>query len=211
MYNPTKSPITAEILWMVLGPPPDAQPLYEKKQVKLNPSQSNHYIGSSLPIDTVAGAYRFFVSAQQNELVSTQQQLFTLSKPDIPLFNAYVKALRFYEGPWEAQPRDKHVYAQRFASNTTRYIAWVLDLEFPTPGRNIDFEVTGIFYRDNGTPSGEEIWRGTYDTNVEGDWTWSYHEGGYGFDEPGNWEAGSYWVDLYVEGKKIASEKFEIY
>jgi hypothetical protein len=47
---------------------------------------------------------------------------------------------------------------------------------------------------------------------VEGDWTWSYHSLSYGCDDPVNcWEAGSYRVELYVAGKKITSEQFEIY
>jgi hypothetical protein len=211
MHNPTKSPITVDILWRVLGPPADAQLLYEKKRIKLNPGQSNHYIGSSLPIDAVAGNYRFYVIAQQNELISTQQQLFTLSEPDIPLFNAYVKALRFYESGNETLPRDKQVYAQRFAKDTTQYITWVLDLEFPAPGRRIDFEITEIWYQDKGTSSWEEIFRDVDASHVEANWTESWHEWGYGFGNPGNWDVGTYRVDIYVAGKQIASEQFEIY
>jgi hypothetical protein len=136
----------------------------------------------------------------------------TALKPDIPSLNARVVSLRFYESDTHGLPREQQAYAQRFASDTTRYINWVLDLEHPSPGRRINYKITAIYLRDNGTPLWEEIWRQTTkNSHVEVDWTWSYQEWSYGFGDPGNWEIGNYRVDIYVEGKKIASAPFEIY
>jgi hypothetical protein len=99
-----------------------------------------------------------------------------------------------------------------FASDTTRYINWVLDLEFPARGRPVEFEITAIWYQGNSTSSWEKIFRAVHTHHIEGDWTWSSHEWGYGCDDPvGCWEVGSYRVDLYVAGKMIASAPFEIY
>jgi hypothetical protein len=136
-------------------------------------------------------------------------------EPSPPL-NPQVTALRFYESGYGDLPPDQRVYAQRFASDTSRYINWALDLEHPAPGRPVDLKITAIYLRDNGTGSWEEFWRGTWDTSVEGDWTESSHWGGYGFDDPGNWPIGSYRVDIYfeglnIDGQLIASEQFEIY
>jgi hypothetical protein len=124
-----------------------------------------------------------------------------------------VTGLRFYEGGSEDVPRDEQRYSQHFSSDTARYIFWVLDLEHPPPGRRIDFSIIAIYSRRNiNTSIWEEIWRQTDNTYVEGDETSSYHERGYGCDEPvGCWENGYYRVDLYVEDKKIASEEFQIY
>jgi hypothetical protein len=132
-------------------------------------------------------------------------------------FNPQVRALQFYETGPEDLPPDQRVYQQRFASETSRYINWVLDLEHPAPGRRVDFKITAIYLRDNGAGSWEELWRGTTDTYVEGDWTWSSHWSGLGCDDPSNcWEIGLYRVDIYfeglnVDGQLIASEQFEIY
>jgi hypothetical protein len=136
----------------------------------------------------------------------------TLPDPYIPSLNARVIALRFYESGNEDLPREEIVYQQRFASDTTRYINWELDLEYPAPGRRTEFEITAIWYQDKGTSSWEEIYRRTRVAYVEADWTGSYHASGYGCDDPENcWEIGTYRIDLYVEGKKIASEQFHIY
>jgi hypothetical protein len=68
-----------------------------------------------------------------------------------------VTALQFYEsGPGELPP-EQRVYEQRFASETSRYINWVLDLEYPAPGSPVDFKVTAIYLRDNGLARGRKF------------------------------------------------------
>ena len=104
------------------------------------------------------------------------------------------------------------VYAERFASDTTRYINWELDIEYPAPGRPVEFEITAIWYQNRGASSWEEIYRAVSTHHVEADWTGSYHSSGYGCDDPVDcWEVGRYRVDLYVDSKLIASEQFEVY
>jgi hypothetical protein len=172
------------------------------------------------------GSYRVDLYAEGKKIASGQFEIYTLSEPytpaptatptyelDIPSFNADVTGLRFYESGNEGVPREEQRYSQRFSSETSRYINWVLDLEYPSPGRRIDFSIIAIYYRRNvNTSTWEEIWRQTNNTYVEGDWTESYHEWSYGCDDPvGCWENGYHRVDLYVEDKKIASEEFQIY
>jgi hypothetical protein len=148
-----------------------------------------------------AGGLGYFVPA-----------ILTVVKPDIPSLKARVTELLLFESAYDPPPADQRVYAQRFASDTSRYINWELNLEHPAPGRPIDFVITAIWYQDNGTSSWEEIFRQTLDTSIEGEWASSYHNLGYGCDDPVNcWEVGSYRVDLYVAGKMIASAPFQIY
>jgi hypothetical protein len=136
----------------------------------------------------------------------------TVLKPDIPSLNARVTELLLFESTYDPPPPDQRVYQQRFASDATRYINWELNLEHPAPGQPRDFEITAIWYQDNGTGLSEEIFQQTKDAHVEGDWTSSYHNLGYGCDDPiGCWEVGSYRVDIYVAGKMIASAPFQIY
>jgi hypothetical protein len=122
-----------------------------------------------------------------------------------------VTALRFYESGYDWLPREQRVYEERFARETTRYVNWELNLEHPAPRRGVDFQITAVYLRDDGAGSWEEIFRQTLDTSVEGDWTSSYHNHSYGFDDPGNWAIGFYRVDIYFEGQVIASEQFAIY
>jgi hypothetical protein len=166
-----------------------------------------------VPDDTAEGQHTidFVGILPEGEAYSIPASL-TVLKPDIPSLNARVTSLRFYESGYDTVPPEEIVYAQRFASDTTRYINWVLDLEHPAPGQPRALEITAVWYQDNGTPSWEEIHRHTLDTSIEGDWTWSYHEWGYGCDDPVDcWEVGSYRVDIYVAGKMITSAPFEIY
>jgi hypothetical protein len=134
----------------------------------------------------------------------------------IPLLNGYVTTLQFYESGYNGLPLDQRVYDQRFARETTRYIWNELTLEYPAPGRRVDFKLTVIYYRDTGAGSWEELHRYPVDTYVEGDWTWSYYDSGYGFNDPGTWQVGLYLVEIYFEGlgsdsQLIASKQFEIY
>jgi hypothetical protein len=170
------------------------------------------------------GTYRVDLYVDDKKIASEQFQIYTPSElttpsptsaptpePDIPLFNPRVTALRFFEKGEGHLPLEERVYAQTFDSETSRYINWELDLEYPAPGQRIDFKIIAIYYRDNGTSLWEEIWRQTDDTYVKGDWTGSLHAWGYGNRNPGTWKIGSYRVDLYIEDKKIASEQFQIY
>jgi hypothetical protein len=122
-----------------------------------------------------------------------------------------VTGLRFFESGNENLPLEQRVYAERFAKETTRYINWELNLEYPALGRGGDFQITAVYYFSNSANEWEEFHRHTIDAYVEGDWTSSYYSWGYGFDNPGNWTIGTYRVGLYVEGKEVAGEQFEIY
>jgi hypothetical protein len=120
-------------------------------------------------------------------------------------------ALRFYEsGYGENPPLEQIVYARRFASETSRYINWELHLSHPAPERRVDFSIIAVYYRVN-VPSWEEIWRGTLYANVEKGRLRSTHAWGISPNDSKSWEIGTYRVDLYVEGKNIASEQFQIY
>jgi hypothetical protein len=175
-------------------------------------SNGGFTVSFTVPDDGAEGQHTvYFVGVPPDGGEYANYAIFTLSPVIIPSLNARVTALRFYESGNEFLPPEERVYAQRFGSDTSRYINWVLDLAHPAPGRRVDFKITAIYLRDNGPGSWEEFFRQTLDAYVEGDWASSYHGWSYGFDEPGNWEIGSYSVELHVEGKKIANEQFEIY
>jgi hypothetical protein len=96
---------------------------------------------------------------------ATPNANFTPPDADIPLLNARVTTLKFYESGNENVPFEQRVYKQSFASETSRYIRWELRLRHPAPGRHIDFSIIAIYSRRNiNTSIWEEIWRQTDNT-----------------------------------------------
>jgi serine/threonine protein kinase len=125
----------------------------------------------------------------------------------IPSIPANVASLLLFESDYNMPARDQRQYATRFAGSETRYINYELNLEFPAPGRPIDFQVEAVYYQ----PDGTELVRFAADYRLEADWTTSWHAKGWGWDDPGQWPPGTYRLDLYVDGQVIASAAFEIY
>jgi serine/threonine protein kinase len=126
---------------------------------------------------------------------------------DIPSLRATVTELRFFEGGYDMPPRDARQYGTRFAQAEARYIDYELNLEFPAPGRPVDFEVMAVYYG----PDGTELDRFSAEYRLEADWTTSWHAKGWGWDDPGKWSTGAHRVELYVDDALIASGTFEIY
>jgi hypothetical protein len=100
------------------------------------------------------------------------------------------------------------VYKSEFARAETRYINWELNLTFPEPRRRIDFNIEAVWLRADGSV----VTRQTQKSYIEPDWKSSWVYLGWGNRTPGvAWQAGSYAIELYIDGKKVASEKFRVY
>lgn len=127
----------------------------------------------------------------------------------IGFFNAKVTEVKFFEGPYDAPGKANRTYRTSFSRTMTRFVNWELNLEFPMPGVRKDFAIEHIWFN----PYGKEIFRGTWNSYVLGDWVNSWHTHSYGWREASSsgWVIGTYRVDLYVHGIKIASENFSIY
>lgn len=119
--------------------------------------------------------------------------------------SATVTALKFYESSGE-DPKEK-TYRTRFEGSSTRYISYELNLRLPAQRTRVDFPLTAIWYRADGT----ELTRQSRDARVEADWTTSMHYAGWGSPNPGTWARGYYRLDLFSSGKKVASDWFEVY
>jgi len=127
----------------------------------------------------------------------------------IDLINAKVSEVKFFESAYDAPDKDKRVYRTSFSRTASRYICWELNLTHPAAGVKKNFTIEHIWYN----PYGNEIFRGSFNTYIASDWTYSYHNSGYGWREASTntWVAGAYRVDLYVDGTKIAGESFKVY
>ena len=99
------------------------------------------------------------------------------------------------------------MYTKRFEKSRSRYIYWEIHLEHAPPGRRIDFELEAVYYHADGRIVGRQ----STHCHLEADWRNSYWNNGWGSPEAGNWAAGSYRVELSVQGKKVASNSFEVY
>ena len=119
--------------------------------------------------------------------------------------------MKFYESAstdYESVPRDDRVYRTVFPRSTTRYVNGELYITFPSPERQIDFQIDAVFYRSDGSVVARRAAGGFVNEHWQrGSDYWVFSAGS---GQPSQWKAGLYRVDLLVEGNLIASEEFEI-
>jgi uncharacterized caspase-like protein len=153
---------------------------------------------------------------ERRKLEDEKQRLASVAKVDqargtrsINFLNAKVTDVKFFESGYDAPPLGQRSYRTSFSRTGTRYVVWELNLAHPAAGKRIDFAIEHLWFNAYGA----EIFRSTFKTYITETWTSSYHNTGYGWREAANntWVAGTYRVDLYVDGVKIASESFNIY
>jgi WD40 repeat protein len=113
----------------------------------------------------------------------------------------------FFESGVDLTPYDERVYDAAFPQASSRYIAWELNLDYPEPGEQVDFEIYAIWYGPDGQILAEQTMDDAY---LGADWTSSAHAMGWGWDDPGEWDPGKYSVDLYVGDDLMATGSFEI-
>lgn len=129
----------------------------------------------------------------------------------ISSLRAKVTGIRFFEGGNEGVAIGSRTYATRFARMKTRYVYWELGLEsdYVVVGwEPRHFTVEAVWFN----PYGQEVFRGTKKSYIESEWKNSFHTFGYGWRDASsaNWILGTYRVELYVDGKKIAEGEFVI-
>ena len=127
----------------------------------------------------------------------------------ISSIDALVTGVRFYESGYDGTAIGKRSYATRFSRTKTRYVYWELGLEskYVVIGwKPREFTVEAVWF----TPTGQELHRGPTKSRIESEWKNSLHTSGYGWKETAaaKWSPGTYRVDLYVKGKKVASGEF---
>lgn len=137
-----------------------------------------------------------------------EPKVFRESVELVPSLNARVAKIQFFEsGRSEIEFRKSRVYQNRFAQATTRTVYTEIRFEHPQLRKRIDFAITLVFTRENGTTFRIEEYKG----RIEADWTSSNHWIGVGNHRPGDWDAGTYQVDIHINGDRVATGSFEIY
>jgi hypothetical protein len=147
------------------------------------------------------------VTPQENIVPTQGPTPVTTPSPGIPIAGIRPPTVQFYEGPHDlALDQSQRVYRYSFDRFTARSIYWELDLQYPPPGRRIDFQVDAFWYKSDGS----EMTRQTISAHLMPTWGSSWHTLGYGYVEPGHWTPGTYRVDFYFKNTRVASGTFQI-
>jgi hypothetical protein len=144
----------------------------------------------------------------------------------IPLLNARLTALRFFEGDsCDLLPPERRAYRQRFAKVITRDIYTEITLEYPKREQRLDFTIQAV-YQYKAPEGGKVVNSPELSTYLPADSQKSLHtfrsdEGRVCCSFPciglserrrlGGWSAGSYTVDVYINGEKVTNNSFEIH
>jgi len=125
----------------------------------------------------------------------------------IPSMDAHLTKLTFFgTGPSDIAPVKNPIYKNRFEHAAITTVHPEIHLEYPPPGKRIYFTMT-VHIREN-----SRTFRIVdYETRIEPDWTSSDHSVGIGVFGPGNWRAGTYEADVYINSEKVAMGRFEVY
>ncbi len=124
----------------------------------------------------------------------------------ISSLNARVTGLRFFEGDVKGPPYGQREYSTVFSKSSARYIYWEMTLAFPKANRKSSFTIVSKYYN----PHGNFMTRLTSQGLIEPGWTWYRKYHGYGWKRPGNWETGTYRVDIFVDNQRVTSGNFTI-
>jgi hypothetical protein len=125
----------------------------------------------------------------------------------IPSLDARLTKLAFFgSSASDIAPLQNPTYKSRFEHAATTRVYPEIRLEYPPPGKKIYFVMT-VHIREN-----KKTFRIVdYETRIEPNWTSSSHSVGVGVLGPGNWRAGSYEADVYINDEKVATGSFEVY
>lgn len=132
------------------------------------------------------------------------------------LFPAYVTAqeeikllkVQFYEWGDNPSEREQRKYETQFPKSKARYIWCEVEVENLLYKKYLHTHKIGWkYYNPDGSLRGEI----TSDWNIIPDWYTTWHQGGWGFKEPGNWPLGTYRVDILLDGQRFAEGHFTVY
>jgi hypothetical protein len=147
------------------------------------------------------GRYRVEVTVGTRKIASNT---FEISDSVAPLSPAVV-SLKFYESDEGGVPFGKRQYAPSFPKEAAKYINWELTIKHPAPGSRVELKVDSVWYKDEAV-----FCKASSNYYLEGEWKDPFLRGECGWKSPGNWEPGTYRVELFTGGQRIASAPFEI-
>jgi ankyrin repeat protein len=125
------------------------------------------------------------------------------SKPGIKF-----EKMLFFEGEIKAPEPAQRTYLSRFPCSSTRYVFCQVDGENLLYNiREQDIDLICKFYFPDGSLMGEP----RADLTIKKDWDLFSLWTGWGWEEPGNWPAGTYSVEAFIKGSKVGDAQFSVY
>jgi hypothetical protein len=124
----------------------------------------------------------------------------------IPEVNGRVVGLRFFATYGPAPKRTVRVYGNRFDAAATRYVNTELEIDFPAPGRVVEFSVVCQYTKPDGGTMGPLDMKFT----VQPNWVGSVHQNGWGAQNPGTFAPGAYKVRCTSGNNVVAEGAFEV-
>jgi hypothetical protein len=134
-----------------------------------------------------------------------QERAPVLGKAPFNGLKARVTAIRFFESGGAVPAAKDRVITTKFDALTTRFINLELELSYPKAAKPTAFQVE---CRYEGPDGKTRVL--TLAGKVEPGWTGSYHTGGAGSGERGQWAAGLYKVNCREEGELVAATQLEV-
>jgi hypothetical protein len=155
------------------------------------------------------GVYRVEFVAGGLRFASGSFEITPVGAPvnDVPAIDGKVTHVRFFESGDTAPASGQELFSYRFPRATTRYIYYRLDLTYPLRQTRVDFPITTVIYLRSGVQYDSFV----TNTYVERGWSSSNHRNGRGLAQPGNWPVGSYRVEFFQGGQRIAVGAFDVY
>ncbi len=118
------------------------------------------------------------------------------------------KTMRFFEGGYNVPEESQRKFTVQFPKSTTRYVWCQIDVENRLYNvREHNHKVVWRYYNPDGTLRGEP----SLDFRIKPEWYTAWIPFGWGWDQPDNWPVGTYRVEVWIDGQKMAQDLFTIY
>lgn len=114
----------------------------------------------------------------------------------------------FYEDYISSKEEIDIKYTTKFPKSTTRAVwskIFITNLEYEKEFHT--HKATCKYYNPRGRLFGEV----TADFPIKPEWHTAWLPLGWGWDEPGNWEVGTYSVEVWIDGKMFTDQSFVVY
>jgi hypothetical protein len=125
---------------------------------------------------------------------------------DAPAPSYHSAKIKFFPTGYKMCSQSQRAYRTVFSRKETTFVGWELGLELPAPGRRLDYQIKAHWFK----PDGSLLTHQTAQAYCKATWTAPWSARSWGYQEPGNWEPGTYRVEFFINGTKAAEENFTI-
>lgn len=119
-----------------------------------------------------------------------------------------VDVIKFFNAGFDAPDQSERKYTYRFHKNDARYIWTQLEIKnLLHNDKDHEHKVTYKYHKPD-----DKLWGEIKaDFKIKSDWEYAILPRGWGWDKKGNWSVGVYRVELWIDDKLAAEDKFTVY